>query len=195
MNHLIWIIPLLMLAVIAVASRRNRPAHGAHQAQPAAGGHGNHGGGHGGGQHGWVHWIWITALVILIAVCSVEIHGCFKKRIAWDTAMADARAKRAEYERTHSVLTPSTPAVKQHIPSHQLYRFDETGCATVTVLPGSVSWYPKGGEVTIYPPAPAESWDDAPGIMTAEEGVPHTPGNYRICRKEGSTSWGIEVWN
>jgi len=76
-----------------------------------------------------------------------------------------------------------------------LYRFDNTGCAVnIEIHDGEASWYPKGGKVIITPPLPAQPWEDAPGILTKEEGVPHPPGKYGVCKKN-SDAWGIEVWN
>jgi hypothetical protein len=87
------------------------------------------------------------------------------------------------------------PSLPQSTKTRKLYKFDEGGCANkIEIKKGEASWYPKGGEVTIYPPSPAKPWEDAPGILTKEEGVPHPEGAYKVCKKSPE-AWGIEVWN
>jgi len=132
------------------------------------------------------------ALAVLMLVGWVK--GCYlplKEKEAEEakTTQAKAAQQAAEYTATH----PQRPIVtigKQR----KLYRFDESGCATIVIHDGEASWYPKGGRVTIFPPAPAQPWEDAPGILTKEEGVIHPPGTYKVCQKD-SDAWGIEVWN
>ncbi len=81
----------------------------------------------------------------------------------------------------------------------RLYKFADfpnlNGCAVTEYLHSDVSFYPKGGTVTIHAPPPStDSWEDTPGVPSSHEGNNIPPGQYTICQKDPK-SWGIEVWN
>lgn len=52
----------------------------------------------------------------------------------------------------------------------QIYHFDNSECLfTQKLHDGRVDFYPKGGEIIIYPPSPAKPWHDKPGVAPGNE--------------------------
>jgi hypothetical protein len=183
MTHLIWILPVIMVAIIIAATgwRPSRP-------------------------NVKFNWRWIWTLVVIVVLPVWGIKSCNDNRKADKKGMKNASVckndegdwvkiptgfykNRRSGECVEGKTSPSPLLIPTPGKRKTLYVFLPDGCVTKH-LSGNWERYPKGGKIKFF--------DSKGKVVLVDEPGTYVPsalpaGEYRICKADPK-AWGVEIW-